>query len=284
MKRILLLALLFILFFTDCNKQVANIPVIPQPSPPLPPTNYLMANAGNDTSICIPYGGTGNEFRAFLDGRASLDDSGKIISYSWYEILGVNDAPLTDFSDSTNYSKDSAEVNFLLSGGVHLYMLKVMDDHGRIDSAHVTVNAIQNFSDEFDGLSWDSTTGGLTTISVKFKPGLMETWPSFYGLDSSSGIYLSNYSGACFDTSNLAKLPFVPYDSIQLTNETVFYSIVNTAPTLVDQGSVYPEIYARTNSGIDFNKKVSIGFIEVYPPEQNWKILPKKLLRQIRTN
>jgi hypothetical protein len=281
MKRIYFLAFATAIFFSCCNKNVVNTQPTthPSPPPPPPPINYLIANAGSDTTICMPYGGTGSLFKGLLDGSASHDDSGKIVSYSWSEILGSGYASdFTEFS-FTGSSRDSAEDTLLFTGGVdqfgdlvlgaspHHYMLKVRDDHGRVDSALVTINIIQNFNAEYDGLSWDSTAGLLTTISVKAKPGLIQSWPTDSGY---SAIYLSNFNGQCFDTTNLAKLPYVPYDSIQLTNKLVFYSVITIPPSVINAGTFfqrtsaggfYPEIYAKTNSGIDFNQKVSIGFI-----------------------
>jgi hypothetical protein len=307
MKKIFFMVVATVVFFSGCNKQVVNTPAPPPPAlpPPPPPVNYLMANAGSDTTICIPYGGTGNYFKGMLDGRASRDDSGKIVSYSWSEITGPNTEPLwyRYNLDSVGFSKDSAEVTLLLSGSVdlgegvgkigRLYMLTVRDDHGRVDSARVTINIIQNFDEEYDGLSWDTTEGLLTTISVKAKPGLIKSWPHDFDYNNGySGIYLSNFNGQCFDTTNQAKLPYVPYDSIQMTDKLVFYSVISIPPSIINPGTLfqgisagllYPEIYAKTNSGIDFNQKVSIGFIEGLPPDQ-WKILPKKLTRRTGAN
>ena len=51
-------------------------------------------------------------------------------------------------------------------------------------------------------------------------------------------------------------IPYVPYDSIELTNKLIFYTVIS-AP---DHGILYPEVFAQTNSGIDLSEKVSIGF------------------------
>jgi hypothetical protein len=306
MKRIFFLAVASAIFFSCCNKNViktqsTNQP--PPPPPPPPPINYLVASAGLDTTICMPYGGTGVIFKGMLDGRASRDDSGKIVSYSWSEITGPNTESLLyrDNLDSVGFSGDSAQVTLFLRGSVGLggglgeigrvFMLTVRDDHGRIDSARVTINIIQNFDEEYDGLSWDSTAGLLTTISVKAKPGLIKYWPHDFDYNNGySGIYLSNSNGQCFDTTSQIKLPYVPYDSIQLTDKLVFYSLISIPPSIINPGTLfqgisagvlYPEIYAKTNSGIDFNQKVSIGFIEGLSPDPwDYYLLPKKLTRR----
>jgi hypothetical protein len=316
MKRIIFLVVASAIFFSYCNKNVVNTQSTtqpPPPPPPPPPINYLIANAGSDTTICMLYDGTGVIFKGMLDGRASRDDSGKIVSYSWSEITGPNSVlfpPNTknllylDNLDSVGFSKDSAQVTLLLRGSEsnggalgeigRLFMLTIRDDHGRVDSARVTINIIQNFDEEYDGLSWDSTAGLLTTISVKAKPGLIKYWPNNFDYNNGySGIYLSSFNGQCFDTTNQTILPYVPYDSIQLTDKSLFYSEISIPQTIINPGTLfqgisagimYPEIYAKTNSGIDFSQKVSIGFIEGLPPDSYWKILPKKLTRQMRVN
>jgi hypothetical protein len=303
MKKVFFLVIAIAIFFSCCSKHVENSMSTqpPPPPPPSPPINYLIANAGSDTTICMPYGGTGFYFKGMLDGRASRDDSGKIVSYSWSEITGPNTEPLSyNYNlDYLVFSEDSAQVTlFQLSESIvgeieHLFMLTVRDDHGRVDSAQVTINIIQNFDEEYNGLSWDSTAGLLTTISVKAKPGLIKSWPHDFDYNNGySGIYLSNFNGQCFDTTNQTKLPYVPYDSIQLTDKLVFYSVISLPPSIINPGTLfqgiyaglsYPEIYAKTNSGIDFYQKVSIGFIEGLPPDQ-WKILPKKLIRRTGAN
>jgi hypothetical protein len=185
MKRIFFLAVASAIFFSYCRQHVENIPP-PLPPLTLKPFNYLIASAGADTTICMPYGGTGNMFKGMLDGRASVDDSGKIVSWSWYEIMGsppnlwLEIIGNGNIDSNTIYSHDSAVVSLLLPGGVHQFMLKLRDDHGRVDSSEVIINAVQNFDAEYDGLSWDSATGLLNTISVKAKPGLLESWPDFH--------------------------------------------------------------------------------------------------------
>ncbi len=212
----------------------------------------LVANAGRDTSICMPFGGMGNMFEGLLDGRASHDASGKIVSYTWREISAPNlsyPPLLIELNDSV--------VGVQISRGLHTYKLEVKDDHGQVDDATVTINANPNFDYEYDGLSWDSVAGNLTTISERFTPGLIQSWPDFtYAIMNQSYAYIMNYNGACNDISSWQIIPYVPYDSIQLTNKPIFYTVIS-APKL---WIMYPEVFAQTNSGIDFNKKVSIGF------------------------
>lgn len=100
-----------------------------------------------------------------------------------------------------------------------------------------------------------TATNGLSTISVKFKPGILKTWPR--GLYRY--MYFKNFEG-CYDLSRWQKLPYVPYDSIQLTDKPLFFSLVLGHSDIIDPGILYTEIFAKPNSGIDLRQKVSVGF------------------------
>ncbi len=251
MKRIYFLAFATAIFYFGCRKendQASSMQTVQTAKP-----KTLVANAGLDTSICMPFGGTGNTFKSILDGRASHDGSGNIVSYVWSELLGPGNSPIFVGSKALT----EVEISDLsINGGIHTFQLEVKDDQGQVDDDIVSININKNFGYEYDGLSWDSTVGALKTISEKFKPGLMESWPDFTNaiIDQSSA-YIINYNGKCNDISNWNWVPYVPYDSIQLTNISLFYTLI-----AVRNGIVYPEIFAKTNSGIDFNQKVSIGF------------------------
>lgn len=230
---------------------------------PPPVIQHLFANAGSDTTICMPHLGTGNIFTGILNARASSDDSGKIISYLWSEIDGTG--YLYPDGQTEILWKDSTAVSFLAGLGVHKFNLEVRDDQGRVANDQVTINVVSLFSYEYDALSLDSTAGLLKTISVKFEPGLMESWPDIDSVSVIREVYLINYNGQCHDISSWTKLPYVPYDSIQLTDKPVFYSLLADHRNPFDQKDMYGEIYARSNSGTDFNQKVSVGFIIASP-------------------
>jgi|SRR5664279_153900 len=242
MKKIFFLIVLPVIFFPECTKKNDQTSI-----------NTLYANAGSDTIICMPYGGTGNLFKGELNASASQDVDGKIVSYAWTE---------TNHPSSVISTDETTQV--VLSAGLHQFQLKVQDDHNRVAYDIVVIQVLQNFNSEYDGLSWDSTLGGLTTISVKTKPALIQSWPGPFLSIQSDFVYLINYSGTCVDISSWKQLPYVPYDSIQLTSQPVFYSVIHTSNP-VNQGTDYPEIFARTNSGIDFSQKVSVGFTNGNP-------------------
>ena len=248
MKKIIFMAIVTLVIFTHCNKTVDD-KVIPPPPPP----KHLIANAGSDTTICLPYGGTGDMFKAILNGRASTDDAGHIVSYTWSEIVNEGSPyPPVPITDKYN---DSTSVTIHSSSSLHIFNLEVRDDRGWVDNAQIRVNFMSQFDFAYDELSWDSTTSGLSTISVKFKPGVMETWPR--GLYRY--VYFKNFKG-CYDVSRWQKLPYVPYESIRQTNEPLFFSLVLGHSNIIDPGILYTEIFAKSNSGIDLTQKVSIGF------------------------
>jgi hypothetical protein len=245
MKKVFFVTLMTAISFFDCVKKSDQPTSVPAA------IKTLVANAGLDTIICMPYGGTGDLFKAILNGKTSHDDGGKIISYLWTEVGN------SVFSSD----KDSTEIILAGGGGSYKFLLKLQDDHNQVDADTVVIRLIPNFAAEYDDLSWDSTVGGLTTISVKHIPGLIETWPGPNDSIQLGFVYISDFSGVCKDKSSWKQLPYVPYDSIQLTDKAIFYSVNFTIPNTVNFGTGYPEIYAKTNSGINFNQNVSVGFI-----------------------
>jgi hypothetical protein len=254
MKKLIFTAIVLVVIFTHCNKTVDSKVIT---SPPAQAPKHLIANAGADTTICLPYGGTGKIFKAILDARASRDDSGKIISYHWLEIVSEGSPQPAQF---THLSGDTTTATFHSGFGVHVFNLEVRDDQGRVDFAQIRVNVISQFDYAYDNLSWDSTTSGLATISVNYKPGVMETWPA----GSYRYVFFKNFKG-CYDVNRWQKLPYVPYDSIRLTNQPLFYSVVLGHSNIIGPGISYTAIYANKNSGIDLQQKVSIGFTMTTP-------------------
>ena len=257
MKRIYFLAFATAIIYFGCSKKNVQSSSA-RPTRP----NTLVANAGRDTSICMPYDGTGNIYQVILDGRGSHDSSGNIVSYVWSQVLGPSpqaNSPIVVGSKAlTGVDISDPGVN----GGIYIYQLEVKDDQGQVDVNTVTITVNRNFDYEYDGLSWDSAVGALTTINERLNPGLIQSWPDFTNaVINNSSAYIINYNGECSEISSWQMIPYVPYDSIQLTNNLIFYTLIS-AP---DHGILFPEIFAKTNSGIDFNQKVSVGFDIEYP-------------------
>ena len=144
------MAIVTAVIFTHCNKASEGIVIS---SPPPPPPKHLIANAGADTTIFMPYGGSGIVFKAILNGRASKDDAGNIVTYSWTEI--ENEGSPYSLAKITDQYGDSTTATFHSGSGLHIFHLEVRDDRGRVDFARISVNFISPFDFAYDELSWD---------------------------------------------------------------------------------------------------------------------------------
>jgi hypothetical protein len=254
MKKISFLLLATGIIYFGCSKKndQSSMQTVQTPKP-----KTLVANAGRDTSICMPDSGTGYIYKGILDGRRSHDSLGNIVSYVWSEVFGTSPP-----ANSPNIVGSNALTEVEISdqgfgGNNYTFQLEVKDDRGQVAYDTVIININNNFEYEYDGLSWDSTAGALTTISEKFKPGLIQSWPDFTNaVINNSSAYIIKYNGECNALSSWQMIPYVPYDSIQQTNISLFYTLIASP----DHGILFPEIFAKTNSGFDFNQKVSIGF------------------------
>ncbi len=90
--------------------------------PNLPP----VANAGTDVSVTVPAN------TAALDGTASTDDDGTIVSYQWTKLSGPAGSSITG---STNAAATATG----LTEGIYTYELKVTDNNGAFSTDVVTV-------------------------------------------------------------------------------------------------------------------------------------------------
>jgi len=208
----------------------------------------LYAVAGRDTTICKPYAGSGRIFQAMLDGSGSHDSLGSIVSYTWTQYVSGASVPIVVGAKAITPVEISTPGN-------NTFWLEVKDNEGRIAQDSVTVNVMQNFEYEYDSLSWDSAVGALATISERYKPGLIESWPDFTDAQiNNASAFITTYTGQCEDVGSWQMIPYVPYDSIQLTTKSLFYTVIS------GHGGLFPEVFASKNSGIDFNQIVSIGF------------------------
>ena len=90
------------------------------------PNQSPLADAGHDQSVTLP------EDSVTLDGSASSDPDGKIISYQWIQKSGPNNASLSNESNAMTMAAD-------LKAGTYVFTLVVTDNKGAADSADVTV-------------------------------------------------------------------------------------------------------------------------------------------------
>jgi hypothetical protein len=91
------------------------------------PNQDPIANAGEDTTIVMP------ESSVLLDGSASYDPDGTIISYHWEPLSGPSLASLDQPDDAT------CLMTGLLQNGTYDFELTVTDNKGATSSATVTV-------------------------------------------------------------------------------------------------------------------------------------------------
>ena len=113
----------------------------------LPP----VANAGGDQTL-TDTDGSGAEF-VTLDGSASLDPDGSIVSYQWRE--------------GSNVVGFGATRDVLLSAGIHTFTLDVTDNYGDIgtDSVLITVNAL-NHAPVAANISASTVVGTAITLTL----------------------------------------------------------------------------------------------------------------------
>src|SRR4029078_9103917 len=100
--------------------------MVTRPPPPPPPANKPPAsNAGADISITLPTS------TASLTGTASSDPDGTISSYAWTQVSGPNTSTLASPAGS------ATGISGLVQG-VYVFQLKVTDNGGLNDLAHVS--------------------------------------------------------------------------------------------------------------------------------------------------
>jgi hypothetical protein len=121
------------LLWTSASTPTEYIPLSQLFSSPIsqPPTNQTpVANAGTDTTITLP-----TNF-VTLDGAASKDPDGTIVTYAWTKIAGPSQFSITSVGSATTTATS-------LAAGVYVFRLTVTDDKGATayDDVTVTVRA-----------------------------------------------------------------------------------------------------------------------------------------------
>jgi hypothetical protein len=210
----------------------------------------LIANAGSDTIINMPQPNSLWVFMAILNGGASYSSGGQIVFYSWTAIDNFGSSSIS-FPNS-----DSTEVIFNAPiSNKYRFRLEVRDFNNNVAYDTVTITINRKFQYEYDGLSWDSTVGLLTYLIIDGRFG-NGNFPLFGFGGATPGlspniINLCTFNGNCNDISSWKSPPYVPYDSIKLTNQNLFYSS--------DSLELHYVIYATPGAGIDFTQKLSVG-------------------------
>jgi len=262
MRKLFFLLSLVTVIFIGCKKSNNtnnNIGVPPSP---------LVANAGPDTIITAPLPGTGFYFYAILNGKASHDRSGKIVSFWWTQIDPDLQTGFSAYYSVTSVYSDSTGVTFFEfpnlqnpKSTVHKFRLEVRDDLDNDEFDTVTITVNRKFSAEFDGITWDSTVGSLTYLNVTCKPiGILACQAfALYYPETPDMLNICTFNGGCDDIRSWKTIPYVSYDSIKLTDKQLFYSTNNDNNQDILNDNDWVVIYATPNAGIDFTQTVSIG-------------------------
>lgn len=120
----------FRLTVTDDKGATANDDITVVVNAAVSPGNQSpLADAGDDVTVQLPNAGV------TLDGTASRDPDGTIISYKWVKISGP-----TQFTLSTPTSSTTVLSN--MAPGVYIFSLTVTDDKGATGTDTVTVNVL----------------------------------------------------------------------------------------------------------------------------------------------
>jgi hypothetical protein len=264
MKKQFFILSLALLVISGCKKN--NTVRMVQPVP----QNPLVAVAGPDTTLYITVQGWGCLYMSILNGRLSHDSAGTIISYAWTEVdafekfLGsAIGSPNADSTAAYMMEFSAAYTNFgipVTNSYTREFQLEVQDDKKNVAYDTVKITLKRKFGFQFDNLSWDSTVGSLTYISLgNDNPQILQN--PFFGLyytDSSDYMNICT-AGNCVDIQSWQTVPYVPYDSIFLTTKNVFYTTNSGDSSDIVNQNDWPVIYARQNGRIDFTKKASIG-------------------------
>ncbi len=229
-----------------CNKSVTTTT---EPKTPI-------ANAGLDSVINMPVPGTSDEFEAILNGKRSRSINSEIVGYSWTTI-GNNSSTHIKISSP---NLDSTAVIFEYpNAGIYQFRLEVQDNLNNIDYDTVSITINRKFEYEYDGISWDSTFNSFTYIDFLEQLELLanEDIPTYAPYFSFPPDFISfcTFNGNCNDISSWKIIPYVPRDSIELTDKNIFYSTDSSACCI----NASYTIYATPNAGIDFSQKISIG-------------------------
>ncbi|HLY71244.1 MAG TPA: hypothetical protein VKR53_16030 [Puia sp.] len=266
-KQFFILSLGFLVVF-GCKRN--NTTTIVKPFPP----NPLVAVAGPDTTLYVAQKGWGCRYLAILNGKSSHDSAGTIVSYVWTEVdtiaTGLGSQIMSVNADSTvAYMVENTvpvtngftgDVQPVTNSYIREFQLEVQDDKKNVAYDTVKITLKRKFGFQYDSLSWGSTVGSLTHLSLGFdNPQILQV-PIFglYYTDSSDYMNICA-AGNCIEILNWQTVPYVSYDSIQLTTNNLFYSTNSGDSSDIAGGNDWPVIYAKQNAGIDFTKRVSIG-------------------------
>jgi hypothetical protein len=170
----------FRLTVTDNNGATANDDVTVVVNNVASPGNQApIARAGNDISVPLPSSGI------TLDGSASSDADGKIISYKWVKVSGP-----TTFTLLTPLAATTVLSNMV--AGTYVFKLTVTDDKGATDSDTVTVTAVELKAPDL-GILTVTASPNPTTTTFKLKITSSNTDPVYIYIYDVTGGFMRMY-------------------------------------------------------------------------------------------
>jgi len=138
-----------------------------------------IANAGNDITVQLPTAGI------TLDGSASYDVDGKIVSYKWVKVSGP-----TTFTLLTPLASTTVLSN--LVAGTYVFKLTVTDDKGATATDTVTITAVE-LKTQGLGILTAIPSPNPTTTSFKLKITSSNTDPVYVYIYDATGGFIKMY-------------------------------------------------------------------------------------------
>jgi len=138
-----------------------------------------VANAGTDVTVQLPTAGI------TLDGSASYDADGSIVSYKWTKISGPSTFTLLTPSSSTTV------LNNMVSG-VYIFRLTVTDDKGATGTDTVTITVL-NLKSATTGVLTMVASPNPTTTTFKLKISSSNTDPVYLYIYDATGMFIKMY-------------------------------------------------------------------------------------------
>jgi hypothetical protein len=150
-----------------------------------------VANAGTDVTVQLPTAGI------TLDGSASYDADGKIVSYKWTKISGPSQFTLLTPSSPTTV------LNNMVTG-TYIFRLTVTDDKGATGTDTVTVTVVDfKGQSQATGVLTMAASPNPTTTTFKLNISSSNNDPVYLYIYDSTGKFVKMYQVSSITTFTL---------------------------------------------------------------------------------
>nr|WP_308463752.1 PKD domain-containing protein [Chitinophaga nivalis] len=237
---------IFELQVTDNEQASATARVTVTVNPPDPGNQPPIANAGNDVTVELPVSSV------TLDGTASYDPDGTIVSYAWTKVSGPGKVTINNAFTAT------ATVSGLVSG-TYTFQLQVTDNKGATAQASVTVTVIKPKPDNKPPIA---NAGNSVTVPL------------------SDDLLLLN-GGASYDPDGA----IVKYQWTLVSGPDVFITNAGGAKAFVSfkvVGAYEFQLTVTDNDNATANARVTVNVIARDVHENDLQIVPNPAGRMIR--